>query len=485
MLGLAACAPTAGVVGGPSAGQPWLVTKFASALQVAGYVDRPSINRGEDVALHLNCIGADAGAPVKIAVHRTGWYGGVGARTYLPTTIVTAPLQQAPAGLVDPVANLCEADWSTALTFSTSDGLQAWPSGVYVIQLTAQSGQQAYVPFTVRDDSSTASILVVQNHLTWSAYNNAGGKSLYNGGKAVSFHRPYQSDPVRSSAGAGSYFWQEYRCVRWLERNGYDITYIADIDLDRAPVPESAKVMLFSGHPEYWTGAMRHHVEDAMSTRGTGLVVLGANTCYWRGRIEGATATSPGRYALWKTDSGLANPSDPLRADPDLASRLYRTIPGQAEQYLLGAQFFGWVDSNAYSPGPALPSMAMVAADVSHPVFTGTGIATGEKFPGLCGGEYDWWDPAYGVDRSTVAFNTPIDWVYSNHHDLGRVEHQQSTLRETQHPGGVTSRVFNAGSQSWCWGLDNFSFEAFDYRFANPKIQALTGNILSWAAKDI
>jgi hypothetical protein len=481
---IAGCAPPDGI--GPSKPvEDWHVTDFASRYEIAGYVDRPSLNRGEDIVLHLNCTGADAGGPVKVAVHRTGWYDGVGAETLRPTVEVTAPAEQAPTSVVDPTTNQCEANWAPVLTIPTRSGTTPWPSGVYVIQLTARSGKQSYVPFTLRDDASTASVLVVQSHLTWQAYNTAGGHDLYNRGAAVSFRRPYRSDGIRWSQGAGEYLWLEYRVVRWLERNGFDVTYVADFDLHRAPVPASTKVILLSGHPEYWTGPMRRNVETAMATRGTGLVALAANTCYWRGRMEGATATHPGRYVLWKTDDGFPPPEDPLRDDPELASRLWRTLPGQAEQALLGGGFRGWLDANAYIPGPTLNSTALVADDVSHAVFDGTGIRRKQTFPGLCGGEYDWLSPTWAAPAITTAFTTPLDWIYSSWHDITKTEYQQSALHEKVHPGGVTSRVFNAGTFAWAWGLDDFSLEPWNYRFANPQIQHLTSNIIRWAAKEL
>lgn len=481
---VAGCAPPGGG-GATKPAEPWHVTNFASRYEVAGYVDRPSLQRGEDVVLHLNCTGPDAQRPVRVAVHRTGWYDGVGASTFRPDTEVRAPAERPQPTVTDGATNLCEADWAPVLTIPTRSGGAPWPSGVYVIQLTASSGKQAYVPFTLRDDASTASILVVQSQLTWQAYNTAGGHDLYNEGAAVSFRRPYRDDRIRYSHGAGEYFWLEYRIVRWLERNGFDVTYIADFDLHRAPVPESTDVMLFCGHPEYWTGPMRRHVEDAMSTRGTGLVSLGANTCYWRGRLEDPTPSHPGRYVLWKTASGLPPSEDPLAGDPDLASYLYRRLPGQAEQVLLGGGFRGWVDANRYIPGPTLNSTALVADEVSHPVFSGTGITRGQTFPGLCGGEYDWQDPAYEGPAVRTLFRTPLDWIYSSWHDITKMEYQESALHEKRYPSGRTARVFNAGTYTWAWGLDDFSFEPHDFRFADNRIQTLTGNILRWAAKEI
>ena len=479
-----ACTPTGG---GGSPGvvtRPWHVVRPASRDEVAGYVARPSLHRGGAQTLHLNCLGADAQLPVEVAVHRTGWYGGDGAETVLRESVL-APPQQALTSVVDPTTNLCRADWAPVLTFDTATGEDAWPSGVYLVQLTATSGKQSYVPFTLRDDDSDASILVVQNHLTWQAYNTAGAYDLYHDGYAVSFQRPYKHDNVRASFGAGEYLWLEYRIVRWLEREGFDVTYVADYDLHRNGVPESTKVVLLPGHSEYWTHEMRTNVERAMAERGVGLVALGANTCYWRGRLEGAAGDWPGDYVLYKTDSGRAHPDDPLKTHPTLASRMYRTLSGGAEQLLLGGQFRGWVDFNDYE-GPLLSSTAMVADDVTHPVFSGTGITRGQRFDGLCGGEYDTKHTDFPAPSGVrMAFTTPLDYLHSSWHDLTRLEFQQSALHEKTFAGGVTSRVFNAGTYTWAWGLDDFSLEPHRYDFADERIQALTANIVRWAAKEL
>ena len=479
-----ACGPSGGggTPGVPA--QPWHAVLPATRHEVGGYVSRPSLQRGGAQTLHLNCLGADAEAPVEVGVYRTGWYGGDGAQAYLEQQVM-APAEQPLTSVADPVTKLCRADWSPVLTFDTSTGGQPWPSGVYLILLTSASGRQSYVPFTLRDSSSNASILVVQNHLTWQAYNTMGGHDLYHEGSAVSFQRPYFHEVLRTSRGAGEYLWLEYRIVRWLEREGFDVTYVADYDLHRAPVPSSTEVVLLAGHSEYWTHEMRTHVEQAMATRGVGVVNLGANPCYWRGRLEGGSGDWPGDYVLWKSTSGEGNPHDPLFGHPTLASRMYRTIPGQAEQVLFGGQFRGWVDANDYS-GPLWNSTAMIADDVSHPVFAGTGITRGQRFEGLCGGEYDWLHPAEPAPSGVrFAFTTPLDWVHSSWHDVARLEYQQSALHEKSFPGGVTSRVFNAGTYTWAWGLDDFSLESHRYRFANEQIQQLTSNILRWVAKEI
>ena len=52
--------------------------------------------------------------------------------------------------------------------------------------------------------------------------------------------------------------------VRFLERNGYDVSYIAGVDTDRrGSAAQNHKVFLSVGHDEYWSGAQRANVEAA------------------------------------------------------------------------------------------------------------------------------------------------------------------------------------------------------------------------------
>ncbi len=54
-----------------------------------------------------------------------------------------------------------------------------WPVGSYLLKLVASTGQQRWVPLTVRDDASTATYVIENAVTTWQAYNRWGGCSLY------------------------------------------------------------------------------------------------------------------------------------------------------------------------------------------------------------------------------------------------------------------------------------------------------------------
>src|SRR5262249_35820210 len=151
---------------------------------------------------------------------------------------------------------------------------------------------QSFIVFVVRDDASRASIVFQSSVTTFAAYNNWGGKSLYafNSGNAparkVSFSRPYAMNPygVRLDGACDFLRRWEYNAVRFLEREGYDIRYVTDVDTHQHGVPD-ARIFLSVGHDEYWSWPMRRAIEAARD-RGVHLAFLGADVGYWQIRFE-------------------------------------------------------------------------------------------------------------------------------------------------------------------------------------------------------
>ena len=86
--------------------------------------------------------------------------------------------------------------------------------------------------------------------------------------------------------GRDYYFANEFPLVRFLERNGYDVSYIAGPDTDRrGDLLTNHKTFLSVGHDEYWSGPQRANVEAARDA-GVNLMFLSGNEMYWRVRWE-------------------------------------------------------------------------------------------------------------------------------------------------------------------------------------------------------
>src|SRR6185295_1718623 len=216
----------------------WDLTAPAEAREIEGYASKTSVNGGEPIDLFVHTV---AGR-YSIEVFRMGWYGGSGARRVAGPIERAGIAQQMPAA--DPVTGLIECAWRDPYRLDTRDAGGAWTTGVYLARLTTLpdarvvSRKQSFIVFVVRDDERAAPILFQTSVTTYAAYNNWGGKSLYafnSGGapaRTVSFDRPYASNPygVRLD-GAGDFLrrW-EYNALRFLERGGYDVSYVTDVD---------------------------------------------------------------------------------------------------------------------------------------------------------------------------------------------------------------------------------------------------------------
>ena len=124
-------------------------------------------------------------------------------------------------------------------------------------------GEASHIVFIVRDDDGASDILVQTSDTTWQAYNQYGGYSLYGGPGAndgghahkVSYNRPFTT---RDTPTEDWLFNAEYPMVRWLERNGYDVSYFTGLDGDRRGTEIlEHKVFMSSGHDEYWSAGQR------------------------------------------------------------------------------------------------------------------------------------------------------------------------------------------------------------------------------------
>jgi hypothetical protein len=211
------------------------------------------------------------------------WYGGSGGRELLGPTTRAGGVQATP---VPDAYGTFECNWTDpyVLTIPTN-----WVSGVYLVKLTgSSSGKQAYIQFVVREDSRDSVFLFQRSITTDQAYNTwpgaaYGGLSLYNGAVKVSFNRPYAVDESYSSAhnGAGFFPRWEINMVRWLEMNGYDVTYATNIDVHENPnLLLNRHAFLSVAHDEYWSWEMRQNVETSRDA-GVGLGFFAGNESYW------------------------------------------------------------------------------------------------------------------------------------------------------------------------------------------------------------
>src|SRR5665811_35715 len=134
---------------------------------------------------------------------------------------------------------------------------------------------------------------------TWQAYNSYGGSNFYYGGANGRSYKQSYNRPIATRGGIGGrdfYFSNEYPMVRFLEQNGYDVSYISGVDTDRfGPLLKNHKTYLSVGHDEYWSKAQRANVEAARDA-GVNLMFVSGNEVYWKTRYEPSADASRTDY---------------------------------------------------------------------------------------------------------------------------------------------------------------------------------------------
>ena len=438
----------------------WEITAPAEGGEIEGYASATSVERGRAIDLFVSTLDPD----YRIDVFRMGWYGGAGARRVAGP--IARPGIRQPVPPSDPTTGLVECRWREPYHLVTADAGGPWPSGVYLARLTASpSGRQAYIVFVVRDDERRSALLFQSSVTTYAAYNNWGGRSLYafnSGGRParkVSFDRPYAMSPygVRLD-GAGDFLrrW-EYNTLRWLEREGYDVAYLTDVDTHaRADLLPRHHVFLSVGHDEYWSWAMREHVEAARDG-GVHLAFLGANACFWQIRFEPGASGAPDRTMVAYKD---AVASDPVAADPGgarLAAGRWRDAPtARPEAALIGVMYVADpVDGD------------VVVDDEDHWVFAGTGLRRGSVLPGLLGYEVD-----------AVAEGSPPGLRRLAHSPFARPSGETGYADMAIHETAGGALVFATGSMYWNWGLDGYNAPRWHRDRVSAAAQRITRNVL-------
>jgi len=406
----------------------WNVHNRAVNGEIEGYASATSVAPGETIRMFVNSIDPE----YTIEVFRMGWYGGAGGRRMTSAVRRMAVKQTIPSP--DPITGLIECDWSNPYSVTIPDD---WLSGVYLAKITAQpSDLGSWIIFVVRAPASRNATYLVQTSVTtYQAYNNWGGKSLYDfnsaGGRArkVSFNRPY----ARKSGAADFLLGYEYPMVRFFEREGYDVVYTTDIDThERGDELLRHAAFLVIGHDEYWTAEMRNAVERARDA-GVNLAFFAANTCYWRITLE-------------QNDRVIEISKEP--------STLWRS--SRPEDELVGTMF-------TYTP----VSGDIEIGDTSHWIFADTGLRPGDRLGGLLG---------YEADRSTAsAYPGTIILTRSPFLQEDGTPDESNMTIYTARSGAI---VFATGTIYWAFGVDDYNLALRTFAPPSAAAQKITRNVL-------
>ncbi|MFN0145376.1 MAG: Ig-like domain-containing protein [Dehalococcoidia bacterium] len=433
----------------------WDVSGIGDA-SIQGYATNISVNRGTTVSFKIS---TTASAYV-IDIYRLGYYGGMGARKVATVNPSASLPQSQPSCLSNAATGLVDCgNWAVSASWAVPANAT---SGVYIARpRRADNGGASHIVFIVRDDASTSDIVFQTADTSWQAYNSYGGNSFYSGSPAgraykLSYNRPFNTRIVDN--GQDWLFNAEYPMIRWLERNGYNVSYITGVDADRAgALIANHKLFLSVGHDEYWSNAQRLNVEAARNA-GTSLAFLSGNEVYWKVRWENSIDASGTAYrtlVCYKETHANA------KIDPDAAWtgtwRDPRFSPpsdgGRPENALTGTLF-------TVNDG-ATTSIVVPEADGKMRIWRNTTVATlapgqSATFPhGTLGYEWDedidnGFRPAGLVRMSqTTVPNAPVLVDYGSTFGSGTAVHRLTLYR---HASGAL--VFGAGTVQWAWGLD-------------------------------
>jgi hypothetical protein len=244
---------------------------------------------------------------------------------------------------------------------------------------------------------------------------------------------------------AQSPMWWEIQLVRFLEREGYDVSYQTDVDtdIDAASLLRHRLVMV-AGHDEYWSGAIRDAFDTALAD-GTNLAFMGSNDGYWQVKYADGDRTIVSAKSL----------SDP---NPVLAQKtaMFREI-GRPECELMAVQHQFLVSL------PHALDYTVTPAGAADPWLAGTGFNAGDTIAGVVGREHDVINP-YPMS----CFHPGLTTLF--HYDGGGVDQNGDAVRFTA-PSGA--RVFASGAQQFTWGLDDWRSDGS--LFPEPPIQPWRG----------
>jgi hypothetical protein len=466
--------PITGSDDGSGAGDP----------SIQGFATQISVNHGETVHFKIS---TNANA-YHIDIYRIGYYQGNGAR-YITTVLPSVSLPQSqPACLFDSTTRLTDCgNWAESASWAVpSDAV----SGVYIADLIRDSGKQgmSQIIFIVRADDSHSDLLVQTSDETWQAYNRYGGYSLYYpsiGSRAykVSYNRPFTT---RGYADESFFFSAEYPMVRWLEANGYDVSYLTGVDTaSRGSLLLNHPVFLSVGHDEYWSGEQRANVEAARAA-GVDLAFFSGNESYWKTRWESSIdgTSTPYRTLVTYKETLASKKIDPspLWTGTWRDPRFSPPADGGRPENALTGQLFT-VDCCTSHDQQIYP-ITVPAADGKMRLWRNTSVAN------LAPGDvatlsaatlgYEWDEVVDNglLPGGIVEMSTSTQYVqqhlidYGNTYAAGYATHHLTLYRASS--GAL---VFGAGTIRWSWGLDNHHDS--DVSVVDSRMQQATVNLLA------
>ena len=412
---------------------------------IEGFAQEFSVNKGETVHFKID-VESPTLLPYTVKIYRLGWYQGKGARFIADLGNSLTGKQQPSYNSEGSTGKVDCNNWAVSTQWIVPSTAV---SGVYIARLDCPSlNAKSILLFIVRDDAANSPLLFKTSDATWQAYNNYGGNTFYGAttpvpgfthATKVSYQRILHLRGDKSN-----FFNSEYPMIRWLEKNGYNVSYTTDMDMARNAsviTPSIHKTILSVGHDEYWSAEQRTKIETARNN-GVNIAFFSGNSVYWKTRWEDNYQTLVCYKEGTKGENICGTKCDPMVGVwtglwRDGCSPTYSTDGCYPEGSLLGQM--SWTQSTG---SIKVPNTYKNLRFWKHTSIATLGAGQTATLPyGTLGNE---WDPEQLVDTY------PSHRIILSNTIQSSFIHKMSLYR---HSNGAL--VFSAGTMQWPWGLDD------------------------------
>ncbi len=447
--------------------------------EIQGFATDISVNVGQRIDFKIDT----AASSYTIDIYRMGYYQGLGARRITSVTPSAQLPQTQPNCITDVQTDLYDCgNWGVSASWNVP---ATAVSGVYIAHIKRSTGDGSHITFIVRDDASTSDVVFQTSDPTWQAYNTYGGAYFYGGGAngrayKVSYNRPVLT---RGRENGRDFFMSaEYAMVRFMERNGYDVSYIAGVDTDRrGDLITRHKVFLSVGHDEYWSKAQRANMEAARDA-GVHLQFLAGNEGYWKARYE---PSIDGTSTAYRTLTSYKETWSNIKVDPDPewtgTWRDPRFAPtsrgaGVPENALIGTQ---------YQVNFSDLALQVSADEGKLRLWRNTSLATMTGGTATLAPHTVGYESNEDVDNGQrpdglVRLSTTVGAVPEYLQDFGNTVTTGVTRHNlTMYKAPSGALVFSAGSVQWAWGLDEVHDSAYAEEPADARMQQAQVNLFA------